>query len=737
MPVNNLGEGFRASAVQLEPLVDQMSKMFALVPETRMAGLPLFHNFGLDDLTKLGNISTSLSHVAALVLCGQLLALTLLRKTRLSALILVDDDRIHETLLKNFQSFQEHPYSSLFAVKLLDLLPTHDKQINSALQTAITIIDGLDFAEVQSHVGYLYTHLLAASDRKQYSAYFTKPEAALLLATLCLPTTTSDVYDPTCGSGVLLAASYQRNRYLANKVGQNVPHLIAAGTDISNVACFFAVLTLVALDPSGSNISPEIKNIDFFSAPPRNSSALLANPPFTRADRLKKDYKDWLVSHLRANGVEVKLDRKQVGLHGYMLLKIDQFLQEKGRAGLIIPLSVLYTSSFQPILEHLHSSFGVIYLVKSDLEPAFSDSTFEEVILIVEKGYTGSFRVLRLRTCLSELSEEEIYNFGDRLLTRNDKGPVATYHSYPQMILSRWRWSFALSAPLLLEVWDTIEHKGKPLSEFGNPTRGNRVAPIELFGLPNKNWKLSTSSGKFLTATHQVTGQSFVFEKNVDLFRSMKRYNEMARYPSILEGEGPESYYVRHSSSRFQDWAAVNPSFRRQLHYPPIDRMSHLGIPQKISWGTTRSLVFFSPTPLHVGDGFVTVQTDRRTSFWLFAFFLSTFGLLTLFLVLRTINRSFGQLLGPDLAYIRVPHRPNLSYEEENQLDQLVRAVATSDVVANKPTLLDTMLVAWRDKTSPQHRLDQFFAHLLELQPSTVTNLYQSLYEELRLHAKD
>ena len=70
----------------------------------------------------------------------------------------------------------------------------------------------------------------------------------------------------------------------------------------------------------------------------------------------------------------------------------------------ILPYSVLYTESFEPILREIRVTFGFIMIVKSEKDIAFSDSSFEEIILIAKQNYVGNLKIVHLIESLEEKS---------------------------------------------------------------------------------------------------------------------------------------------------------------------------------------------------------------------------------------------------------------------------------------------------------------------------------------------
>jgi hypothetical protein len=110
---------------------------------------------------------------------------------------------------------------------------------------------------------------------------------------------------------------------------------------------------------------------------------VIMNPPFTRQERLPKEYKDSLTKRLREYKNQLS---GQLGLWGYFLLLGDRFVKKGGRMSLVFPARPLNAESAKQIREFLLANYDIEYIVSSWERSAFSESTqLREILLIIKK----------------------------------------------------------------------------------------------------------------------------------------------------------------------------------------------------------------------------------------------------------------------------------------------------------------------------------------------------------------
>jgi type I restriction-modification system DNA methylase subunit len=581
-----------------------------------------------------------------------------------------------------------------------------------------------------------------------------------LLADLAIENALDTILDPACGSGVLLVASYHRRKQITPSIQSHLLLQNTYGFDISPLACLLASMNLLIQSSSTvaehANIvcndafnSYRSKKLDEFFDSKREESnqigelqkfdVLLGNPPFTQGDRLDSQYKDQLYTWFEKRGVPAKklIDKKHLGLHGYFLLAASQFLKPRGTLALILPFSTLYTESNEPIVRYLLQMLNIEYIIKSEVEPAFSDSTFEEIILIGSKIYNGPIKIVILQKSLREKSLENIDLLANTIKHATSDGDFEGFRllSVPKSEFSANRWTVFFRSYNFVSLWRELNRRTESITGFAVPIRGNRVAPVHLLSLPNKIWKIvSITPDHLYIQNRKDSSKRFKFSQE-NLVPSMKRYNEMAQYPNIIPEGDPHTYYIKMnpSSEIFKHWLRINDVKSEDnlpILYPPIDRSTQIALPQKIGWNTTKTIVFYSHTPLHVGDGFMSIEMDSNYSFWYFCYLTSSFGVFNALALWRAISGNYGQILGPDMHFFRYPDFSNLSSPEKKILEDLVIQVSQKPV-NEKPTFLEIIKSIQEDPRNPLYQIDLIIAKILGLDSSFLQTLHSVLITEL------
>jgi len=113
--------------------------------------------------------------------------------------------------------------------------------------------------------GRLYHETIPPETRKNLGAFYTKPEAAKLLATLAIDRWDVKVLDPACGSGTLLVEAYQRKAALAPPMSKEELHrrLINDiwGIDVMHFASHMTSMNLTAQNIE-SSLRPHVLSQD-------------------------------------------------------------------------------------------------------------------------------------------------------------------------------------------------------------------------------------------------------------------------------------------------------------------------------------------------------------------------------------------------------------------------------------------------------------------------------------------
>jgi len=156
---------------------------------------------------------------------------------------------------------------------------------------------------------------------------------------------------------------------------------------------------------------------------------VIMNPPFTRQERLPKDYKNALMKRLQ--GYEDYLHR-QLGLYGYFVFLADKFTKESGRIAFVLPASVLRVQSALGIRRLLTESYHIEYIVTTWQRAAFSEGAqFREILLVAKKLSDGmkvhdcSCGIVKLKTLPSGLEQaRELANKMESIVRSSSPGTL-------------------------------------------------------------------------------------------------------------------------------------------------------------------------------------------------------------------------------------------------------------------------------------------------------------------------
>ncbi|MGB9622324.1 MAG: N-6 DNA methylase, partial [Candidatus Bathyarchaeia archaeon] len=294
--------------------------------------------------------------------------------------------------------------------------------------------------------GRIYQIGLPPETRKNLGAFFTKPEAAKLLASLAVERWDEKVLDPACGSGTLLAESYQAKARLAKKqamagldknliddlVGIDIMHFARELTSI-NLALQNPLVRVTPKVFIGDGIEKMVfaKSIEdppvqmpiynFLEGlkaeyealilPREGIDIVIMNPPFTRRERIPEKERERL-DRLLGNIV-----RGKVGYSLYFFAAADNVIKPCGKLGAVTPEEFFAGGSAESVRRYLFSERGRIYvpkyIIRSAAETAFSEGAhYRDYLAIYRKQMnvddedTMVFVILKKR--LAELNLEKV-----------------------------------------------------------------------------------------------------------------------------------------------------------------------------------------------------------------------------------------------------------------------------------------------------------------------------------------
>jgi len=397
---------------------------------------------------------------------------------------------------------------------ILDILrkiSSQDRSILTPLGRYIYTIKVLKPEHVREELlGRIYQEGLPPETRKNLGAFFTKPRAAKLLAELAVDRWDEKVLDPACGSGTLLVEAYWAKMKRAEEEGVNLDrdHLHEVfvekhitGIDIMQFAKELATINLALQNiyskavpriyygdgitkmvqavkiqeddpPASGTLMDYVKFAEErykeLSLPYEGFDLVIMNPPFTRRERIPEKERE------RIDKLLGKIARGKVGYWAYFFVAADNVIKLGGKLAAVTPEEFIVGGDAESVRRFLFEDKGYVpkYIVKSSVEPAFSEQTKYRDYLIVFRKYaksgdSGKTMIIVLKKSLhSECDDkclDEIVKKVREFENSNDK-------AYSSDIFDAWKTDFnkyvhiyglenlkPLVAPYSVEFYELLE----------------------------------------------------------------------------------------------------------------------------------------------------------------------------------------------------------------------------------------------------------------------------------------
>jgi len=291
-------------------------------------------------------------------------------------------------------------------------------------------------------LGQIFHELIPFEIRKSVAAFYTNIQAAHLLAELAIDDPEVKAIDLAAGSGGLLVAAYHRKKELlegANKEFKFEDHKRfienhITGIDVMPFAAHLAAINISLQAPlyptekvriavwDSTELNPNqviptisrelkkafrqpklfqqtspsfhekayikkgtisLKGLGAEAIPLEQAGLVIMNPPFTRQERIPKNYKQQLDQRF---GGYTNFLHGQLGLYGYFIFLADKFLKENGSLALVLPATILRVRSTEGIRRMLLNDYTLEYIITAWQKLAFSEGAwFREILLIAKK----------------------------------------------------------------------------------------------------------------------------------------------------------------------------------------------------------------------------------------------------------------------------------------------------------------------------------------------------------------
>lgn len=334
-------------------------------------------------------------------------------------------------------------YRPIYATDVLDSVPAE------YLRDTFDLIWALEVERVQHELpGRIFHELMPKHIRKLLAAFYTRPQAAQLLARLVVDRWDASVFDPACGSGTLLVAAYRAKEELYRGAGlTGSPHERFCeedifGADIMPFAAHLTTANLAAIDVATTIDRTQVLAADSielapgkaykgaialslfpsarvgrtlsgeaYEVPLREVDVVVMNPPFTKVERRIADYIDMDKFKARAGG--------EVGLWGHFVFLADQFLLAKAKYGAVLPVNVLRGRESAPVREFLFFEWTPLYVLKATVNYGFSEwAEYRDVLLVAQKkppADDAKVKFALIKRDVRQLSPDDIAGIVERV----------------------------------------------------------------------------------------------------------------------------------------------------------------------------------------------------------------------------------------------------------------------------------------------------------------------------------
>ena len=380
-----------------------------------------------------------IADIAAYLVVNQLLFYHILsqKTTEYPLLPEVNPDMPDEELISNLKelfSKAAKDYEPVFGPDLLSIIK-RSGGLNSlrALSKYIIALKALRPEHVRSELlGRLYQESIPPEARKNLGAFFTKPKAATILATLAIDRWDEKVLDPACGSGTLLTEAYRRKkklapldlsdeelheRLLSDIYGIDIMHFAHHMTSINLLAQNLIVSAELRNIRAGDGLEPMILSIsskgddppmmrlaDWMESvrperlPHESFDVVIMNPPFTRRERLSEVGEIARLEKLFYGAFEGEVVRGKVGYSAYFMAAATNMVKPGGKLAMVTPEEFFAGGSAESLRRYiffgevfkkgkyvpvLPLNYTIDYIVRSSKEVAFSETALYRDYLVV------------------------------------------------------------------------------------------------------------------------------------------------------------------------------------------------------------------------------------------------------------------------------------------------------------------------------------------------------------------
>ncbi|HPP77793.1 N-6 DNA methylase, partial [Methanospirillum sp.] len=665
------------------------------------------------------------------------------------------------------------------------------------LKKIISAIQGLNPEKVGGDLlGTIFHDLIPFEVRKIVAAFYTNPLAADMLASLAIESPYVSVVDFAAGSGGLLVSAYHSKKRLIEDFSEEDHRKFLEseiyGVDIMPFAANVAASHLALQSPEyftnkvniaiwdstelkEGDVIPTLAGIDYvlrgqtslnmfggdskidakgvvklgISTPDDirlpKFDVIIMNPPFTRQEKIPKNYKDVLDSRFEDYKTIIS---GQMGYHGYFILLADRFAKQDGVIALVLPATILRIKSFEGIRDLIKEQYSVKYLITSIFRSAFSESTrLREILLIAVKKKTNSSYMTKIVT-LKKLPEnhddalilaDKIKNYSEL----NDESMIIEKIDYSSFISTKnWFKFIVLNNKDLYSFYQQFEQHPKLIRISESNFKIKRGFELEkgllssLIILSNRDnasrqndiWILNKQTKNSYHALHKSGTVEFKIPKNCVQF-ALRRASGLNK----IIVDDTLDYIITTSWSK-GDFRKFQESLGKQFQSKLLDkikrnvdnRLGNLYIVRRfnISAPNTFALAYYSSILAAPTKLLYSVNLPDSDAIILTSYFNSVFNLLQVLIERVETEGAFLELSEYVLDDFMIPNLSELSESEK------ILIIENFKNIGNKP--LESIYEQLKHGREYRIQLDEIWKTILGIDVD-LNSLYRCIIKEINL----
>ena len=659
---------------------------------------------------------------------------------------------------KNFRRITNSGTNPLYKIDLITKFPPDSlgllKDIFQELESWSPAMMEIDI------LGKIFHGLIPKDLRKFLSAYYSSNSIADFIVYIVIENLKFiRILDPSCGSGTFLVSAYKRIKEVNPELDHQTILNFLLGVDVSIFASQLASINLALQDPlyPSPRYNLHINDIFKVQIDALNNNTLpqvdilLGNPPFTRGDRIESKYKDFLANHLKENKINIKYNKKYLGLYGYFLLDSVRLLKPGGRLAYILPISVINSSTMNPVLDYIKKFMVFEYFITSDEEVAFSEqSKFKEIILIAKKSISTESTDVKFITLKTKVNRHNYKSLAHKCITNESidipELRINSVDSKMLMVTPSTDWVLFFHSKQYIDIYQQIKqnkHLVPVKLILENPRRdtdrGIRVGISDFFYLPNKFWVIEQSLDKMLVIKSKENSEILHIPKSVlsPVLRKSSLYNtiipKISEYILIFPSKFHDS-----DTSKYIEWGQKK--FARKegfegITYNQISRgwkIARVAIIHKFSLSSGKFLSFYTQSKCVISDNFIFIRThDVLHDKILAAYLNSTIFLLTYLILRREKVSSLGQIFGTDFRNYFILH-PKIVKKNDS-----IKLCAVFDQFIQESGSFSSLRGQLRDLSlggrTLRYELDYAICEIMRINQieKFLCQLYETIYNEI------